>query len=107
PHDSPPHPRDHPELAGQLSQMKRTTKNQTLTYTQDRHQGGLGDRSHRRGAAELGQAGHDRLRAGAPGELTSAKRVELRRLRRQNLEQAETIEVLRKAAVFFAKESDC
>ncbi|MGQ4365460.1 transposase [Streptomyces sp. SAS_272] len=43
---------------------------------------------------------------GAPGELTSVEREELRRLRRQNREQAETIEVLRKAAVFFAKESD-
>ena len=43
---------------------------------------------------------------GAPGELTTAEREELRRLRRQNREQAETIELLRKAAVFFAKESD-
>ncbi|MFF6779511.1 hypothetical protein [Streptomyces sp. NPDC012510] len=43
---------------------------------------------------------------GAPGELTTAEREELRRLRRQNREQAETIEVLRKAAVFFTKESD-
>ncbi|MGW7210845.1 transposase [Streptomyces sp. NPDC054837] len=43
---------------------------------------------------------------GSPGELTSAEREELSRLRRQNREQAETIEVLRKAAVFFAKESD-
>ncbi|MFI1645944.1 hypothetical protein ACH4XT_03230 [Streptomyces avidinii] len=42
-------------------------------------------------------------RQGTPGELTSAEREELRR---QNREQAETIEVLRKAAVFFAKESD-
>jgi transposase len=43
---------------------------------------------------------------GRPGELTSAEREELRRLRKQNAEQAKTIEVLRKAAVFFAKESD-
>ncbi|PWI05479.1 hypothetical protein DIZ27_39205 [Streptomyces sp. NWU339] len=43
---------------------------------------------------------------GAPGELTSAEREEVRRPRRQNREQAETIEVLRKAAVLFAKESD-
>ncbi|MGW7201798.1 hypothetical protein [Streptomyces chryseus] len=43
---------------------------------------------------------------GAPGELTSAEREELRRLRRQNREQAETIEVLRKAAAFLGKKSD-
>jgi transposase len=43
---------------------------------------------------------------GRPGELTTAERDELERLRRQNAEQAKTIEVLRKAAVFFAKESD-
>ncbi|MER5918025.1 transposase [Streptomyces sp. NPDC001982] len=43
---------------------------------------------------------------GRPGELTTAEREELKRLRRQNAEQARTIEVLRKAAVFFAKESD-
>ncbi|WP_405800999.1 transposase [Streptomyces halstedii] len=43
---------------------------------------------------------------GRPGELTSAGREELKRLRRQNAEQAKTIEVLRKAAVFSAKESD-
>ncbi|MGX4694589.1 transposase [Streptomyces sp. JNUCC 63] len=43
---------------------------------------------------------------GRPGELTSAEREELKRLRKQNAEQARTIEVLRKAAVFFAKESD-
>lgn len=43
---------------------------------------------------------------GRPGELTTQEREELRRLRRQNAQQAKTIEVLRKAAVFFAKESD-
>lgn len=43
---------------------------------------------------------------GAPGGLTSAEREELGRVRRQNREQAERIEVLRKAAVLLAKESD-
>ncbi|NNN32184.1 transposase [Streptomyces sp. S3(2020)] len=42
---------------------------------------------------------------GAPGELTTSEREELRRLRRLAAEQAETIKVLRKAAVFFPKES--
>ena len=41
-----------------------------------------------------------------PGELTSAEHEELRRLRRQNLEQQRTIEVLKKATAFFARESD-
>ncbi|WP_405018268.1 transposase [Kitasatospora sp. NBC_00070] len=36
---------------------------------------------------------------GSAGELTSAEREELRRLRRQNLEQQQTIEVLKKATV--------
>ncbi|MCC3768832.1 transposase [Streptomyces sp. UNOC14_S4] len=43
---------------------------------------------------------------GQPGELTSEEREELRRLRKLAAEQARTIEVLRKATVFFAKESD-
>ncbi|WP_435279964.1 transposase [Streptomyces sp. 1222.5] len=43
---------------------------------------------------------------GRPGELTTAEREELKRLRKQNAEQARTIEVLRKDAVFFAKESE-
>lgn len=43
---------------------------------------------------------------GRPGELTTAEREELEQLRRQNVEHAKTIEVLRKAAVLFAKESD-
>lgn len=43
---------------------------------------------------------------GAAGELTTAEKDELRRLRRQNREQQQTIEVLRKATVFFARESD-
>ncbi|MGH3118038.1 MAG: transposase [Gaiellales bacterium] len=43
---------------------------------------------------------------GPAGALTSAEKEELRRLRRQNREQQQTIEVLRKATVFFARESD-
>jgi len=43
---------------------------------------------------------------GPAGALTSAEKDELRRLRRQNREQQQTIEVLRKATVFFARESD-
>ncbi|MEU8718665.1 transposase [Streptomyces sp. NPDC048663] len=47
---------------------------------------------YRRAKADRGE--------GAPGELTTAEREELRRLRRQNIEQIKTIKVLRKAAVF-------
>ncbi|MFC1417560.1 transposase [Streptacidiphilus cavernicola] len=36
---------------------------------------------------------------GGPGELTSTEREELRRLRRQNLEQQRSIEVLKKGSV--------
>lgn len=43
---------------------------------------------------------------GPADALTSAEKDELRRLRRQNREQQQTIEVLRKATVFFARESD-
>lgn len=43
---------------------------------------------------------------GSAGALTSAEKDELRQLRRQNREQQQTIEVLRKATVFFARESD-
>ncbi len=42
---------------------------------------------------------------GAPGALTSAEKDELQRLRRENREQQQTIEILKKAAAFFAKET--
>ncbi|MFE7332850.1 transposase [Streptomyces sp. NPDC057565] len=42
---------------------------------------------------------------GPAGALTSDEKEELRRLRRENREQQETIEVLKKAAAFFARES--
>ncbi|MFJ8018957.1 transposase [Streptomyces sp. NPDC096311] len=42
---------------------------------------------------------------GAAGALTSDEKEELRRLRRENREQQQTIEALKKAAAFFARES--
>ncbi|MFC5673635.1 hypothetical protein ACFP2V_27100, partial [Streptomyces incanus] len=51
-----------------------------------------------RTATELDQA----LAADA---LNSDEKEELRRLRRENREQQQTIEILKKAAAFFAKES--
>jgi transposase len=42
---------------------------------------------------------------GAPGELTTAERDELRRLRRENTELRLEREILKKAAAFFAKET--
>ncbi|CAA9318010.1 MAG: Mobile element protein [uncultured Gemmatimonadaceae bacterium] len=45
-------------------------------------------------------AGH-----GQAGELTSAEREELRRLRRENQVLRQEREILRKAAAFFAKET--
>ncbi|MGM9470322.1 transposase [Streptomyces murinus] len=41
-----------------------------------------------------------------PGELSSAEREELKRLRRENREQQQTIEILKKATAFFVKEND-
>jgi len=42
---------------------------------------------------------------GAPDALTTAEKEELQRLRRENREQQQTIEILKKAAAFFAKET--
>jgi len=39
-------------------------------------------------------------------ELTSTEREELRRLRKENREQQQTIEILKKATAFFVKEND-
>ncbi|MFD7337529.1 transposase [Streptomyces violascens] len=43
---------------------------------------------------------------GQGGELTSAEREESRRLRKENREQQQTIEVLRKATALLVKEND-
>lgn len=42
---------------------------------------------------------------GPAGALTSAEKEELRRLRRENQEQRQTIEILKKGLAFFAKET--
>jgi transposase len=42
---------------------------------------------------------------GSAGALTSAEKEELRRLRRENREQQQTIEILKKGLAFFAKET--
>ncbi len=42
----------------------------------------------------------------AQGALSAAERAELKRLRKLAAEQAKTIEILKKATAFFAKESD-
>jgi transposase len=42
---------------------------------------------------------------GKPGELTTAEREELHRLRRENKDLRIEREILKKAAAFFAKES--
>ncbi|WP_328675078.1 transposase [Streptomyces sp. NBC_00343] len=43
---------------------------------------------------------------GAPGEVSSAKREELKRLRRENREQQQKIEILKKTTAFFVKDND-
>jgi transposase len=43
---------------------------------------------------------------GASDDLSSAEREELKRLRRENREQQQTIEILKKATAFFVKEND-
>jgi transposase len=42
---------------------------------------------------------------GAPGALATVEKEELRRLRRENREQQQTIEILKKGLAFFAKET--
>ncbi|MEU8893769.1 transposase [Streptomyces sp. NPDC048442] len=56
-----------------------------------------------RGWYRKAKAGRD---GGTPGDLSSAEREELKRLRRENREQLQTIEILKRATAFFVKEND-
>jgi transposase len=72
-----------------------------------------GGRSRRLVARELGVSAEsirlwerrERLEREGEPALSGGERVELRRLRRENLRLREEQEVLRKAAVFFARET--
>ena len=74
-----------------------------------------GDQSMRRVAADLGLSqetlrnwvNQDRIDRGEgkPGELTTAEKQELVRLRRENVQLRMEREILKKAAAFFAKET--
>jgi transposase len=46
-----------------------------------------------------------RERGGDPEALTESEREELRRLRKENAQQRMDMEILRKAAAYFAKET--
>jgi transposase len=68
--------------------------------------GDVGRDRHRDGRAARG--GRDRREVagrGRPGELTTAEREELGRLRRENQTLRQEREILKKAAAFFAKET--
>ncbi|GHC33454.1 hypothetical protein GCM10010348_70440 [Streptomyces anthocyanicus] len=53
---------------------------------------------YRRAEADRGE--------GESGELTSAEREELKRLRKECAEQQQTIEILKNATAFFVREND-
>jgi transposase len=56
--------------------------------------------------ADAEQAGGQQTAREAQGALSAAEREELKQLRKLAAEQAKTIEILKKATAFFAKESD-
>ncbi|PWI08850.1 hypothetical protein DIZ27_20640 [Streptomyces sp. NWU339] len=99
-----------------MSKKSNTRKRYTAEFTRDAvasvHSW---ERTVTEGARELGaSAGALRNRAGqdqadrghgSAGAPTGGEEEELRCLRRENREQRQTIEVLRKAAAFFAGES--
>jgi transposase len=56
--------------------------------------------------AEAQPANSTSAKTAAEGALSAAERDELKRLRKLAAEQAKTIEILKKATAFFARESD-
>ncbi|MGW4652057.1 transposase [Kitasatospora sp. NPDC004289] len=99
-----------------MSKQNNRSKRHTAEFKQDAVELALSsDRTVTEVARDLGvsaeglrnwvnQAKADRGE-GPAGALTSAEREELARLRRQNREQQQTIEILKKAAAFFAQDT--
>ncbi|WP_431681310.1 transposase [Kitasatospora sp. KL5] len=99
-----------------MSKQNNRSKRYTAEFKQDAVELALSsDRTVTEVARDLGvsaeglrnwvnQAKADRGE-GPVGALTSAEREELARLRRQNREQQQTIEILKKAAAFFAQDT--
>ena len=93
----PPYP---PAFRGEAVELARTSGKGIPQLAQDL---GISEQALR---GWLKRADSDAGR-GQPGDLTSAERDELRRLRRENQVLRPEREILRKAAACFAKEALC
>ena len=96
-------PRSHPpypaEFRAQAVELVRTSGKSILEVARELGVSGEGLRRWvRQAEADAGR--------GRPGELTTDEKAELQRLRRENRVLREEREILKKAAAFFAKESE-